>query len=441
MKLRAVLCVAIAAGVGHGLIWPVLPNDSVQPLGNNWGNYQYYTAPPAYMHEGIDIMTPGRVNAPVVSVSHGWVKTWGTDGGALYWRIAVCDSPPTYTDRAPGWQYAHLDPNQPHKDLGDEVFEGDTLGYIVDWPPPLNFDHLHFARISDTGEYWMRFPMWAYVWFLENPLPLLEPRGDTVAPVIADARGGDLLAFCLDQTSDYLDPDSLHGKVDIVAKAYDCSGYSCGNPVWDKLAPFRIEHMIRDDDSVIRSWTLSVEFSNVLYYPHTEVVYKCDDTCHSLGNWYYNEYYYIITNTDGDSIIEFSDSTGAWNTLDVENGDYWVFVRASDHVGNSSTDSMLVTVRNPGGVAGRRDPMLVGPFAVYPSPGRGPVAVSFALEAAAHVRLRVIDPAGRVVAEFADRMLERGPHRFDAGLPAGVYLVEAVFDRRSRLTRKAVVTE
>jgi len=49
---------------------------------------------------------------PVVSVSHGWVKAWGTDDGVLYWRIAVCDSPPTYTGRAGGWQYAHLDPSQ-----------------------------------------------------------------------------------------------------------------------------------------------------------------------------------------------------------------------------------------------------------------------------------------------------------------------------------------
>jgi hypothetical protein len=37
--------------------WPFEPADSAQPLGNSYGEYQYYGGTP-YLHPGIDIMQP-----------------------------------------------------------------------------------------------------------------------------------------------------------------------------------------------------------------------------------------------------------------------------------------------------------------------------------------------------------------------------------------------
>jgi len=259
------------AAPAFGYIWPILPNDSIQPLGNNWGNYQNYSGG-GYFHNGIDIITPARHYAPVAAVAHGWVKGWGTISADYHYRLAISDSAMNVTGRTPGWLYAHIDKNRPHKQQGDEVFAGDTIGYLCYWPVS-GFDHIHFARISDTGYYWNRFPNYTW-WFIRNPLTMLEPSGDLVAPVFENARSGRKFAFCNNNTSTYQDAGSLTGAVDIIAKIYDKTGYTTTNPEWDKLAPFRIEHMIRRADGlVVRPWTISFEFSNTLFSSHVSVVY------------------------------------------------------------------------------------------------------------------------------------------------------------------------
>ncbi|MEO0053389.1 MAG: M23 family metallopeptidase, partial [candidate division WOR-3 bacterium] len=132
------------------VFWPVPPENQVHPLGNNWGEFQDYGGG-AYFHNGIDILTPDTSGVEVRAVAPGWVKAWGTIQAELHYRIAVCDSPLTFTGRAEGWLYAHIDPNRYHKNLGDPVAAGDIIGYLVAWPVDSSFDHIHFARIPDTG--------------------------------------------------------------------------------------------------------------------------------------------------------------------------------------------------------------------------------------------------------------------------------------------------
>jgi len=219
----------VTAGLASANFWPIPPCDSAQPLGNNWGNYQNYGSGPAdaYFHNGIDVITVGRINRPVVAVAGGWVKAWGTIQADLHYRLAICDSPSTYTGRAPGWLYAHIDEDRPHKNLGDRIYAGDTIGYLVYWPVQ-GFDHIHFARVSDTGATWMRFPNVTW-WFIENPLTIIEPRSDLIAPTFENARTGAKFAFCRNNTTTYLSPTALTGDVDIVAKIYDRTGYTTGN--------------------------------------------------------------------------------------------------------------------------------------------------------------------------------------------------------------------
>ncbi len=419
--------------------WPVVPIDSVQPLGNNWGEYQNYGSDP-YFHNGIDIITPGRINALVRAVAPGWVKGWGTIQADLHYRVAVCDSPLTYTGRAPGWLYAHIDRNRPHKNLGDRVETGDTIGFLVYWTVT-GFDHLHFARISDTGATWMRFPNVTW-WFIENPLLRLRPMDDRLAPVFENARTGARFAFCRDNVNNnYLSPTALTGDVDIIARIYDKTGYTTTRDTWDRLVPYQIDYMIRSaGGSVVVPWTLSVQFSNRLDAANTMVVYKNDNTCRTYGDYDRRQYHFIVTNTDGDSIIEATDTQGKWATASVPDGDYWVIVRASDIVGNTTVDSMQVTTANGTAVSAADPPWLTGRLHAAPNPARGHTYLCFALNKSAEVELRVFDALGRLVAAPLQGQTEPGTHRLPvSGLSAGVYSAELRIGA-DRYTERLVIT-
>ncbi|MEO0081777.1 MAG: T9SS type A sorting domain-containing protein [candidate division WOR-3 bacterium] len=435
-----VLSVLLYVVLARAEFWPIPPGDSVHPLGNNWGNYQDYGGG-AYFHNGIDIITVGQHNRPVVAIADGWVKGWGTIQAELHYRLAICDSPLTYTGRAPGWLYAHIDAERPHKNLGDRVFTGDTIGYLVYWTVS-GFDHIHFARISDTGSTWMRFPNVTW-WFIQNPLTILLPRGDLVAPVFENARSGQKFAFCRDNTNNsYLNYNALTGDVDIIAKIYDKTGYTTGNSTWDKLAPYQIDHMIRRQDGlIVRPWTTSVQFSNRLDASNVHVVYKNDNTCNSYGDYDRREYFFIVTNTDGDTIIESTDTQGKWATASVGDGNYWVIVRASDIAGNTTKDSMLVTTAN--GVSVEEAPFvfLNREFHAVPNPTSGRTSIVFGIGRTASCRVRLYDNAGRVVRLLADSRLGAGRHELTVNdLATGVYLAELTLDGKDTYRTKLVVT-
>ena len=435
------LLTVLLAGSALAEDWPIPPVNLPHPLGNNWGNYQDYGGG-GYFHNGIDVITPDSSGAEVRAVAHGWVKGWGTISADLHWRLAISDSPVSFTGRAPGWLYAHIDKDRWHLQEGDEVDAGDLIGYLVAWPIDATFDHCHFARISDTGAYWNRFPNYTW-WFIQNPLTIISPNTDLEAPVFENARsGGRRFAFCRNNSSTYQSETGLTGAVDIIAKVYDKTGYPTGDPEWDKLAPFKLEHMIRRDDGlVVRDWTLSLSFAGRLDDAAIHVVYKNDYTCNSRGDYNNRDYYYVITNTDGDSIIETSDVNGSWNTAEVGDGNYWVIVRAWDVYGNSTTDSMLVTTSNGVGVEDLPPLALSSPLRVSPNPGRGPARISFGTGRQVNASLKLLDATGRVVADFVRGRLMPGDHSYTRqGLKAGVYYVRLSIDGRD-YSRKLVLTE
>ncbi len=405
--------------------WPIPPINQPHPLGNNWGNYQDYGSGP-YFHNGIDVITPDTSGVEVRAVAHGWVKAWGTIQQELHYRIAVCDSPLTFTGRAEGWLYAHIDPSRYHKNLGDEVQEGELIGYLVPWPIDASFDHCHFARISDTGATWQRFPSPTW-WFIQNPLTLIQPNTDLLAPVFQDARSGQRFAFCRNNTSTYLNPNNLSGDVDIIARIYDKTGFSTGNDTWDKLAPYLIEYSIKTaGGTVVVPWTIGVVFHGRLEAQNVNVVYKNDNTCRSRGDYERREYYYIVTNTDGDSMIEATDANGKWATGEVGDGNYWVYVRASDVVGNTTIDSMLVTTSNGVPVAETKEAVLTAPLTVRTGPGVA--QINLTLSRTTPGSLTVVDPAGRQVAVLKLGILPAGYQSYTFTPPAdGVYFARLKF--------------
>ncbi len=434
---RLFACLTATLGLSYGVIWPIPPTDSVHPLCNNWGNYQNYMSL-ALFHNGIDVMPPGQQHAPVVSVSHGWVKACGTPGQPMHYRIAVSDSGLNHTGRAPGWMYAHLDESRPHKELDDEVSQGDTIGYL--YPMGMGFDHVHFSRISDTGATWQRFPNTTW-WFIENPIITVEPNTDTAAPVFEDSRPGQRFAFCQDNSSSYLDPTGLQGDIDIIARIHDKTGCSSGNPTWDRLAPYQIEYSIRSETgAVVIPWTVSVRFSNRLDAENVHVVYKNDATCRSRGTMQSREYFYIVTNTDGDTVIEAGDTQGRWATDQVPDGNYRVLVKALDICGNTTTDSMLVTTDNGIGIKELPGAALSRALEVSLNPTRGFAAIRFGLASAAMVRLRIVDQAGRITARLAKGRLSIGEYTFcQRNLAAGLYVVELTLNGTDNYKSKFVV--
>ena len=331
--------------------WPLPPMNALQPLGNNWGNYQNYLSHPqfAYMHPGIDILTPNQQGVQVYAVKKGWIKAWLTTGSYLGWRFGIADSSLSYTDSCDGFLYAHLDSSRYHKQIGDSVEQGELIGYLVPWSGR-PFDHIHFAKIRDCGSTWL-VPDWAYVF---NPLVLIRPNQDTFTPVFENAASPQPFAFCRNNTPNFLAPNNLSGDVDIIAKIYDLVSVSSGNPIWDRLIPYKIEYEITGTNRSVPK-TISFLFSNRLdHESNVRVVYKQDAPCCSRGDYISREYYFIVTNTDGDSIIEGNDSTFSWRTQEFPDGFYWVKVYASDISNNVAVCSMQVRTVNGIGIAEAR---------------------------------------------------------------------------------------
>lgn len=425
----------MSPGLRSSANWPIDSINTIHPLGNGWGEYQWYGGSP-YLHPGIDVMALTDVGVPVYAVAHGWVKAWLTTSGTWHWRLAIADSGLGFSDSCDGWLYAHIDPNQPHLSVGDEVFPGGWIGHLVPWPVT-GFDHLHFARIRDAGLVWGNAGAdWV---FQDCPLHYLLPNTDTEAPVIEPALNGSKFAYCRNNTSQYLPSGNLTGDVDIIARIYDRFGPSIPYyPEWEKLNPCRVEYAIRGAGGSVDR-TTSFLFSHYLPYGDVGVVdaiFKQDDSCVTYGDYDDRQYYYIVTNTDGDTALEASDTAGCWRTTELPDGHYWVVVYAADQFGNTTADSQLVTVNNYGGVAGfsasagRTDRLRLE---ASPSPFTVKAFLSIDLSAPGRVMATIYNSLGEKVASLDGGWLQPGRHQLvwdgrDEGgkaVPAGAYFVKA----------------
>ncbi len=338
MQLRAytlalMICLAVPL-TAHAINWPTPPQDSAQPLGNSWGEYQNYGGSP-YLHPGIDIMTEPLV--PVYAVSSGYVKAVLTTYAEYHWRVAVAAS--SGAGESDGWLYAHLEQHTIQVDVGDFVVQGELLGYIVGWPVA-SFHHLHFAKIRQSGQSWL--PNWE---FIENPLNELSNIDDFDPPEILNLPSPfeeDIFAFRPNNgTEFFLDTDSIAGDVDIIAKVQDLVGHSD----W-QLTPYKLEYLIRSD-RYMADTVLSFVFAGELFWEqNVGVIYEELHPFDSRGDYNFRDFYFIITNTDGDSVVEASDADGCWSTADFPNDTYWVILKASDAYGNETCDSMQVSTIN-----------------------------------------------------------------------------------------------
>ncbi|MBN1425160.1 M23 family metallopeptidase [Candidatus Fermentibacteria bacterium] len=322
----------------RGFPSPFLP-DTLPPIGNSYGEYQKYGVTP-YRHPGVDLL--GSHYEPVYAVAPGAVKAVLTTSGSYHWRVAIGDS----AGPAPseGWLYAHLDLPSIAVSVGDTVAQGDYLGALIPWPVA-DFTHLHFARIADQGT------TWNGQWLCTgNPLLLATEIQETDPPFFDEANGA-LLAFCDDNTSTYLAPDSLAGLVDIIAHVGDrikSSWVVCAQEIRYHIYPQDAPSFPVVDDrlAVYFDGEIDVYQGGAFDELIVPVLWKHDTVCPTAGDYDDRRFYHILTNSNGTGIPEPSDDANSFNTALLPDGQYVVRVTARDASGNAAVDSMTVTLAN-----------------------------------------------------------------------------------------------
>jgi hypothetical protein len=321
--LAAVALLTLSA---QAIPWFFAPTNQHGSLGNNYDEFQNYGSSP-YFHDGIDAMS-GAGGVDVFSVSDGWMTH--ESPGTMYGGLMIGDQ---YIAGGTGWLYWHM-PNSTYPfNVGDHINVGDFIGDVATWSVA-SFHHVHFNHVVGTGG----LP-WSWYASIDNPLDFMEPNSEPQTPTIYNAVGANLLAFCVNNTSTYVNANSLTGDVDIISKIGD----KIWNNTWE-VVPYRISYTIAGGS--ITDTRQAFVFNGALPAAATVtgVVYKDDGTCNSEGNYDFRNFFFILTNNDDDSLIETTDNAGKWHTAGYPAGPYTVTVQAWDRGGNVAQNSMNVTV-------------------------------------------------------------------------------------------------
>ena len=179
----------------------------------------------------------------------------------------------------------------------------------------------------------------------------LSPITDNVAPIFEAFSINSKFGYCVNETSNYLNPDNLYGEVDIIAKISDYHADS----EWEQPA-YKTYYWITNpslNDTIVPKTLGQVlnhtyeMYSGGNYEPYATVLYK-KDNLHPSPPWmnWDRDYWQILTNNNGDSLIDPADTELALITPDFADGDYRIFIEAWDEAGNMAIDSQDVVFAN-----------------------------------------------------------------------------------------------
>lgn len=403
--------------------WPFIPFDSMRTVWNHYEQHMGgYGSDYSYLHQGLDLITP--IAEPTYAVQSGVVKCVLTLGGAVYWRLAISES--NVEDHSNGWLYAHLIENTIQFDVGDTVEVHDYLGDIVEWTS--EWGHIHFVEIKDSGFVWLYNDNEWGINF--NPLLALTPVSDITPPLIDDVFTNQKFGFCTNETSQYQNPNSLSGDIDIIVKVIDYAGDSD----WQQPA-FKIDYWIKRiaDDSVVVPRRMAhilnhsyPFYSGDNYEPFATVIYKRDEVLIPTS-WMQTErnFHHIITNSDGDSIIILEEKYLALHTNDYYDSVYRIYVEVFDQSGNSAIDSMDVYFNNGiSSIDALTIPTKFNLFQNYPNPFNPSTTISWQAPIGGWQILKVYDVLGNEVVKLVDEYRNAGRYEvnFDASkLSSGIY--------------------
>jgi hypothetical protein len=423
--------------------WPFIPFDSVLTVWNYYEQHMSYGYPDwSYLHQGLDIIVP--INEPTYAVEDGIVKCVLTISAQLHWRIAI--SKEQIADFSKGWLYAHLIQNTIQFDVGDTVQQYDYLGNIIQWHE--DWGHIHFVEIQDSGLVWQYDDNeWGITY---NPLLSLRPHTDLIPPIIENVFHNSKFAFCLNETDTYLDPDSLYGNVDIITKIVDY----IGNSAW-QLPAYQTFYWVKKlpEDTIVFPKTLGQILNHAYdfygsnqYTPYAQVIYKRDDLL--IPSFWMDttrNYYHVLTNNNGDSLIDLSEKNLSFSTTDYPDGDYRIFVEASDEYGNSTIDSMDVKFKNNiSSVSEIRDKVTFE-FKLrqnYPNPFNPETKIQYSTPQPGFVTLKVYDLLGREIRILVNEFQQSGTYLVDidaSKLASGIYFYELKIGSFSKVRKMLVM--
>lgn len=141
-------------------------------------------------------------------------------------------------------------------------------------------------------------------------------------------------------------------------------------------------------------------------------------------------YYHVITNNDGDSIITLSDKDLAFNTENFIDGSYRIFVQAFDPNENYAIDSMDVYFKNGITSVKSNDDSKINSFMLeqnYPNPFNPVTKISWQSPVSSWQILKIFDVLGNEIITLTNGFKPAGSYEveFDASsLNSGVYFYQ-----------------
>lgn len=369
MRLRAIHMLALAGLMSappraSALDWPIDLGDQFHPIYSTYGQF-YEFAGGLHLHEGLDILAaPGT---QVVARQQGKVLALlnsGSSGDFLI--IATPASGPA------GWNLVHLHPTGWH--VGDTIQIGDILGAVADQAGLPDHLHVDFGSGADTAYFGaatvIRKPV-------GDPLDSFSPNfaANNPAPVVSDFFNYRIAAHdrngTLTRPAGSVGPSEaplydnlyfqseitpglrwlgnraptenvdafIHGpgsaSIDVIAMAYDQATVN-GTRNAPKQMQLRIAgHHFGADTGTNTIFNFTGSYlDNQGYAPmrdtnaaYIRTIYENDQMSDSVDVSDFDvanrgAYWFIMTNTDGDQIVQTSDRARSWHTNAVA-GSLW----------------------------------------------------------------------------------------------------------------------
>lgn len=412
------------------------------PIGNSYAEIQQYGSTP-YLHPGVDFL--GADYQEVYAVHDGFVKAVLTTGGDPYWRVAIANEDVAIETQ--GYLYAHLNQSSITVNVGDEVVAGDLLGTLYPWGY-YDFTHIHFARVFCTGAQW--FGDW---WTTENNLLDVINIQDTIPPIFENALENSRFAFVNDNGT-YLDPLALTGEFDIIAKCHDIANSNWRIDLHDlsySLHPIgNPDSTLFEQFSYVYDFDLDTYHSGIVDNMILNTIYSRNATCYSIGNYDFREYYHIITNSNGDSLITEEDAAESFDSAQFPDNYYYFKVTARDASLNTTVDSMLVYFNN--GISNSEDyqlPTTNYQLTNYPNPFNPSTIISFELTAkdAKNAKIEIYNLKGQIIKQLEIRNLKLGINNVVWGgtdsnnqpISSGIYFYTLNIDGKDIKSRKMIL--
>jgi hypothetical protein len=350
---------ALQAETGN-LRWPLGSGAKAYPLRATYGQFEGSAEERGDYHYGIDIIA-GLAGEKVYAIESGTVvrkqlhgSDSGTGGDCTVLGPKGSDGVDLErcgllieSDSIPGrhFLYLHLEERTIQFSPGDHVAVGDRIGDVLYKDTITKVEHLHLSRVAgiDPATCWAAIEEHS----VENPLKLLTPLEDTVAPefllltkTMRRFRTNDYN----DDEPDYLSIDSIHvgDALDLVVRAHDCDGSGSNH----RLAPLRVELEIAAPGGVTETRALAFEgpLQNALDLRRASAdFYNVDEKYHSTGLSPGRRYRYFFVPTNAGSGGSATQTMNAWVPTSV--GKHEFRVRAFDVADNKAELSFDLDVK------------------------------------------------------------------------------------------------